>query len=774
MKNINENELRNYILKKLQESSFDDLELGDAMRAAEEDMKNSGENFTPLGASKFEKDPKFKEKFTAALNRANLELPSDEKEIKDLAQTMKNRKSHEEKFGVGSLIGAGSLNETEIEHIKDANGKAIKLGSQVQHENGAIGYVKSFMVGDDKNMLVKVNWVGSKKAEPIVSPEKIIVKQKEKSLEELNKSTYNNAAAGALGKGDKDLALDFLSHSNEMGIEDDKEAYEASRYMFFSNLQQIRRQAGLILDMDESEIQEILENGHDWAQDHIATAKESIDQVFDFLMNETSSGDMWKYVDLEDREDEEGIEEGIGLSHTVGKGTNEKPVNYPEELMRESIKNALSEAFANYTSTSANARPVSFSKATLPKQHSTLSAWIQKKYPNVIVKMDMPAKTVDKKNPDALKPSVYLWIPTNNQNVISVEYRNVPNAVKTAKLQTTEILKAYPTLVVADPLKAYPKDATQATYSLKLKPEESKGATPSTTAKPAATTAKPALAESFMKEDEHHTLSFADKIKLWAKGISEEKALENLNAGIPMDWPGSIEGYYDREESRGNYSGTNEGLEEDMDKTDYSFNKAQLDYETQEDFNKEVYYVIDNEFNQTNYPDLVGKTFDTPPSYAEVEVKKQGEIEESSSDSLTNKHSKNAKPNASHLQEGIDNDRYEQVVFLQDNEADHALNILMQDGEDEAMDYLMQWHELGNHMTSKETGFGSSDKTYERDGYTMAWNPSLGYISLVHDLDSSIDEDSQRKRHTAGQIGKVSKNIPLGQNAPHSDSAEGL
>jgi hypothetical protein len=37
-----------------------------------------------------------------------------------------------------------------------------------------------------------------------------------------------------------------------------------------------------------------------------------------------------------------------------------------------------------------------------------------------------------------------------------------------------------------------------------------------------------------------------------------------------------------------------------------------------------------------------------------------------------------------------------------------------------------------------------------------------------------MDEDSQRKRHTAGQIGKVAKNIPLGQNAPHSDSAEGL
>ena len=78
-----------------------------------------------------------------------------------------------------------------------------------------------------------------------------------------------------------------------------------TRYMFFSNLQQMRRQAGLLLDLDEGEIEAILNSGHDWAADHIATAKESFDQVFDFLMNETNSGDMWKSVDVEDHNDEE-------------------------------------------------------------------------------------------------------------------------------------------------------------------------------------------------------------------------------------------------------------------------------------------------------------------------------------------------------------------------------------------------------------------------------------------------------------------------------------
>ena len=61
---------------------------------------------------------------------------------------------------------------------------------------------------------------------------------------------------------------------------------ESERYMFFSNLEQIHRQTEILLQENEEQIHNILENGHDWAQDHIATAKESIDQVFDFLMNE--------------------------------------------------------------------------------------------------------------------------------------------------------------------------------------------------------------------------------------------------------------------------------------------------------------------------------------------------------------------------------------------------------------------------------------------------------------------------------------------------------
>jgi hypothetical protein len=61
------------------------------------------------------------------------------------------------------------------------------------------------------------------------------------------------------------------------------------RYMFFSNLEQMKRQCELLLKMDHQEIESILDNGHDWAQDHISEAKNNMDQVFDFIMNETEN-----------------------------------------------------------------------------------------------------------------------------------------------------------------------------------------------------------------------------------------------------------------------------------------------------------------------------------------------------------------------------------------------------------------------------------------------------------------------------------------------------
>lgn len=66
---------------------------------------------------------------------------------------------------------------------------------------------------------------------------------------------------------------------------------DSERYMFFSNLEQIHRQTGLLLELNKNTVESVLDGGHDWAQDHVSTAKESLDQVFDFMMNEINGED---------------------------------------------------------------------------------------------------------------------------------------------------------------------------------------------------------------------------------------------------------------------------------------------------------------------------------------------------------------------------------------------------------------------------------------------------------------------------------------------------
>lgn len=122
--------------------------------------------------------------------------------------------------------------------------------------------------------------------------------------------------------GDFDYEDDDFSRDNpfdDLEITERIDEQKTDRYMFFSNLEQIHRQTGLLLEKDPQMISDVLENGHDWAQDHIATAKESIDQVFDFLMNEESGeSDKSNMVMNEDLEfDEEETTESILKKHNL-------------------------------------------------------------------------------------------------------------------------------------------------------------------------------------------------------------------------------------------------------------------------------------------------------------------------------------------------------------------------------------------------------------------------------------------------------------------------
>ena len=81
----------------------------------------------------------------------------------------------------------------------------------------------------------------------------------------------------------------FLQFNENMHMDDDMMHHdrEHTNYMFFENLKTIKRLVDELLEMDEVEIDEIIDSGHDWAADHIAVAKVDVEQVFNFLTNNT-------------------------------------------------------------------------------------------------------------------------------------------------------------------------------------------------------------------------------------------------------------------------------------------------------------------------------------------------------------------------------------------------------------------------------------------------------------------------------------------------------
>lgn len=65
------------------------------------------------------------------------------------------------------------------------------------------------------------------------------------------------------------------------------ESHDSTQYyMFFGNLENMKRKIENILSKDYETIDSILKNGHDWAADHVAAAMENLTQVEDFLMGE--------------------------------------------------------------------------------------------------------------------------------------------------------------------------------------------------------------------------------------------------------------------------------------------------------------------------------------------------------------------------------------------------------------------------------------------------------------------------------------------------------
>lgn len=80
-----------------------------------------------------------------------------------------------------------------------------------------------------------------------------------------------------------------MENHDEIGYESDS---QETSYMFFGNLETIHRMCTELCEMDQSKVNDMLNDGHNWAEDHISVAKENISHVFNFLSNKEVSENM--------------------------------------------------------------------------------------------------------------------------------------------------------------------------------------------------------------------------------------------------------------------------------------------------------------------------------------------------------------------------------------------------------------------------------------------------------------------------------------------------
>ena len=80
-----------------------------------------------------------------------------------------------------------------------------------------------------------------------------------------------------------------MDHHDEVEYESDS---QETSYMFFGNLETIHRLCTELISFDQSKVNSMLNDGHNWAEDHISVAKENISHVFNFLSNKEVTENM--------------------------------------------------------------------------------------------------------------------------------------------------------------------------------------------------------------------------------------------------------------------------------------------------------------------------------------------------------------------------------------------------------------------------------------------------------------------------------------------------
>ncbi len=146
--------------------------------------------------------------------------------------------------------------------------------------------------------------------------EKITKSEIDSELQALKGKDKDPKKKGVQGLKGKDLSK-FRKLNLAKTLKGLKEHQETNNYMFFGNLKTLKRLVDKMLEMDESEVDTILSE-HNWALDHIATSKDDVEEVFNFLAghnepeNELDNDDIHlQHRNMSNDDDSQESEEGI-------------------------------------------------------------------------------------------------------------------------------------------------------------------------------------------------------------------------------------------------------------------------------------------------------------------------------------------------------------------------------------------------------------------------------------------------------------------------------
>lgn len=86
----------------------------------------------------------------------------------------------------------------------------------------------------------------------------------------------------------EDFSIPYEGWTSSYSSQFENEEKELHNYMFFQHLMTIRDAIDDLLKMDRSTVDQILQDGHGWAVDHITTSTDDIEEVYHFLKNRSS------------------------------------------------------------------------------------------------------------------------------------------------------------------------------------------------------------------------------------------------------------------------------------------------------------------------------------------------------------------------------------------------------------------------------------------------------------------------------------------------------